>query len=109
MADYIIKADTEQIRSTTDAIESQRAYMEGYMNDMQSKINELQSYFKSKAGENFVSKYANVSKNINNCLANLSAEIASLRNAAGILDTGAQKVDSNVGMLSDADVFPNKG
>lgn len=107
MAEYIIKADTSVIRSTTDKIEAQRNYMEGYMNDMQSKINDLQNYFKSTAGTEFVSKYANVSTDIKACLDNLGNEITGLRNAAGILETGSQKVDTDVNSLSTTGVFKN--
>lgn len=107
MAEYIIKADTSVIRSTTDKIEAQKTYMEGYMNDMQSKINDLQNYFKSAAGTEFVSKYANVSNEIKACLANLGTEISGLRNAAGILETGSQKVDTDVNSLSTAGLFKN--
>ncbi len=107
MAEYIIKADTDLIRSTTDKIEAQRSYMENYMNEMQSKINDLQNYFKSAAGEEFISKYANVSNDINACLANLGTEITGLRNAAGILDTGNQKTVSDVDSLPTTGVFKN--
>lgn len=107
MAEYIIKADTDAIRGTTDKIEAQRTYMEGYMNEMQSKINDLQNYFKSTAGTEFVSKYSNVSKDINACLANLGTEVTGLRNAAGILETGSQKVASDVDTLPTTGVFNN--
>ncbi len=107
MAEYIIKADTDAIRSTTDKIEAQRTYMEGYMNEMQSKINDLHNYFKSTAGTEFVSKYSNVSNDIKACLANLGTEITGLRNAAGILETGSQKVVSDVDTLSTTGVFKN--
>ena len=45
--------------------------MENYMTEMQKKIDELQLYFKSDAGNEFVAKYASVSKNISSCLTNL--------------------------------------
>ncbi|MCM1060275.1 MAG: WXG100 family type VII secretion target [Eubacterium sp.] len=107
MAEYIIKADTEMIRGTTDKIEAQRNYMEGYMNEMQSKINDLQNYFKSAAGNEFVSKYSNVSNDIKACLANLGTEITGLRNAAGILETASQGVDTDVNALPTTGVFNN--
>lgn len=107
MANYVIKVDTDTVRTTTDKVEAQRSYMEGYMNDMQSKINDLQNYFISSAGSNFVSKYSYVSQDIRACLANLSTEITGLRNAAGIFDSGNQKVTSDVSSLSTAGVFKN--
>lgn len=107
MADYKITASPEAIRATTDKIESQRSYMENYMTEMQKKIDELQLYFKSDAGNEFVAKYASVSKNISSCLANLGNEITNLRNAAGIIEQGSQKVSGDVNNLSESSVFPN--
>lgn len=107
MAEYIIKVDTETIRTTTDKIEAQRTFMEGYMNDMQSKITGLQEYFKSDAGYEFVSKYSNVNNEIKNCLANLSNEISGLRNAAGIFETSSSKVETDVNSLSTTGAFKN--
>jgi uncharacterized protein YukE len=107
MAEYILKADTDVIRSTTDSISTQKNNMEGYMRDMQSKVNELQNYFISDAGREFVNKYSTVTQNIQNCLNNLQTEITGLRNAASILDTDNSAITSNVNALSGDNVFPN--
>lgn len=107
MAEYIIKADTDVIRTTCTKIENQKELMSNYMSEMQKKINDLQNYFISDAGREFVSKYSNVSKSIEECLANLGNEITSLRTAADKFDAVNGKTHNDVGGLSSKNTFVN--
>lgn len=108
MAEYIIKADTDAIRATCTKIENQKELMSNYMSEMQKKINELQNYFISDAGREFVSKYSNVSKSIQQCLENLGNEITSLRRAADTFDTVNGKTTQDVNNLSSQSTFTNQ-
>ena len=58
---YIIKASTEEIRAVTDKLEAEKNKMESIMNDMHSKVNNLQNYYMSNAGTEFITKYEKVS------------------------------------------------
>lgn len=107
MAQYVIKVSTDEIRSLSDKFSSQKTVMENYMTEMNSKIKELEAYFKSDAGIKFVEKYNTVSKDISACLDNLQSEITALRTAAGIFDDGKGRVDSEVDSVPTSSVFQN--
>ena len=107
MAEYIIKAEPEQIEDTASKIEAQMNTMNGLMNDMQQQVDLLQDYFISNAGTDYHSKYASVNRDINNSLTEIKAVINGLRSAAGILREHDQKVSSDVGSLNTQSVFTN--
>lgn len=107
MADYIFKANTDTIRSVTDKIAGQKTQMDAYMTEMQSKIRELENYFKGEAGAVFFEKYTNVQKNVSGCLENLNTEITKLRTAAGIIEEGGNKVRKDVEVLPADSCFQN--
>ena len=107
MAQYDIKVTPEEIRALSDKFSNQRSIMENYMNEMNSKITELQNHFRDDAGKQFSEKYTSVSRDISNCLENLQTEITSLRNAAGIFDSGISKTDAAIGNLPASGAFAN--
>lgn len=107
MAEYIIKSDSDAIISITDKIEEQITYMVGYINEMQSKINDLHYGFTSAEEDKFVSRYSYVSNYIKASLANFKSEMIGLRKAAVILETESQKTASDVDVLPEAGVFEN--
>ncbi len=109
MAEYIIKAEPETIIATANQMEGKMAVMEGCMNDMQMKINDLQNYFKSDAGNEFISKYAGVNNDIKACIKNLGNEITALKNAANALAEGSAKAKTDVSGLSGGNTFVNQG
>lgn len=109
MAGYVIKAEPETIIATADRFEAKRAVMEGCRSEMQSKINDLQNYFKSDAGNEFISKYTNVNNDIKACLENLGNEVTALKNAANALAGGSTKATTDVGGLSSGNTFANEG
>ena len=107
MADYIFKANTDTIRSVTDKIAGQKTQMDAYMTEMQSKIKELENYFKGEAGTAFFDKYTTVQNNVSKCLTNLDSEITKLRTAAGIFEEAGNKTRNDVNGLSTEQLFTN--
>lgn len=109
MGGFIIKADPDAIMATAAELENKLADMEGCRGTMQTKINELQNYFISDAGKEFISRYEGVNKDILNCIENLRGEIAALKNAANIFAAGNNKAAGTVGGLTSGGTFPNQG
>lgn len=107
MAEYIIKANTDTIRSTTDKFESQRAVMDGCMRDMKARTDELQNYFISDAGRAYAEKCISLFADIQMCLDNLGTEIAALRSAAGIFEEANQRTVTSVNSVSSTGAFAN--
>ena len=107
MADYVIKAEPEQIENTASKIENQMNTMNGLMNDMQQQVDLLQDYFISNAGTDYHSKYASVNRDINNSLTEIKAVITGLKAAAGILREHDQQASNDVGALNTQSVFTN--
>lgn len=95
------------IRSVTDKIAGQKTQMDAYMTEMQSKIKELENYFKGEAGTAFFDKYTTVQNNVSKCLTNLDSEITKLRTAAGIFEEAGNKTRNDVNGLSTEQLFTN--
>lgn len=107
MADYIVKVSIDELRRLSDDFSSKRNVMENYMAEMNSRIKELEPYFKSDAGIEFVEKYNTVSKDINASLNDLQNKTNALRAAAGIYEEKNKKTATDVGNLSTSSVFQN--
>lgn len=109
MNGFIIKADPAVITATATEFENRLADMEGCRSAMQSKINELQNYFISDAGNEFISKYESVNSDILRCIENLRSEISALKNAANAFAAGSNNAEAVVDGLSSGSTFPNQG
>lgn len=105
MADYIIKASTEKIRTTANQISTQKATMEGIMNEMQSKVTSLKDVFKSDAGNNYITQYTNLSKNIQGSLDELTKVVNNMMEAADIFDSKNSATTNKVNSLSTENIY----
>lgn len=105
MADYILKVDNQVMLDTAGKIETQKTYMENYLSEITTKINTLQQYFQGEAGTEFITKFGNVTKEINDSLTNLGNVVSALKSANSILETGNTKAKATVDKLSTNDVF----
>lgn len=105
MADYKVKASTDDIRIKAAEIETCRTAMEGLMTEMQSKVTSYQDVFKSAAGTEYVAKYTGIAKTIQASLDELSKVINNMKRAADEfdrLDTGnTTTVNNMTGELSN--------
>lgn len=105
MADIILKVSTEDVREKANQISMQRAVMETIMSDLQGKINQLQEYFKSEAGEAYTQQYTNVSKNIQGSLDGLMKHVSNLQEAANVHDRGMSDNKAKAQSLSGESIF----
>lgn len=86
MADYKVKASTDDIRTKAAEIEACRTAMEGLMTEMQSKVTSYQEVFKSTAGTEYVAKYTGVAKSIQASLDELAKVVNNMKQAADEFD-----------------------
>lgn len=105
MADLVLKVSTEEVRQKAAQIETQKAAMEGIMNDLQSKITLLGTYFKSDAGSNYAAQYTTVSKNIQQSLNALMKHTSNLKEMADKLDNDNNDVTKKASNLSTEQIF----
>lgn len=105
MNDYIVKASTEKIRLTANQLTSKRTYLEGIMNDMQTKVNNLKEYFKSEAGNYYVTQYTSVRKNLQASLDELSMIVNNMLEAADIFDQSNTSTVNKANSLSTENTF----
>lgn len=105
MADIVLKVTTEDVREKANQISMQRAVMETIMSDLQGKINQLQEYFKSEAGEAYTQQYTNVSKNIQGSLDALMKHVSNLQETANTLDRGMSDTSNKARALSEEPIF----
>lgn len=89
MSDMIIKVTPEEVQEKAKEILNQEKNMEELMNEMQAKVNELEQYVKTSAGESYLDHYVSVRKNISNSLDVISKHVSNLNEAA------ARYIDEN--------------
>lgn len=105
MADLVLKVSTEEVRQKAAQIETQKAAMEGIMNELQSKITLLGTYFKSDAGNTYATQYTNVSNNIQQSLNALMKHTSNLKEMAELLEGTETQQKTKVGNLSAEKIF----
>lgn len=82
MADMILKVSSDEVRTKAGEIETQKAMMQTLMEEMQSKVNLLADYWQSQSGQDYTTKYQNITRNINGSLETLMGHIRNLNDAA---------------------------
>lgn len=98
MSDLILKVTPEEVRAKAMEIRQQKEIMEGYMNEMQNKMVQLEEYWTSDSGRRYTEKYQNVSGNIRKSLDALMVHTENLLKAAERYEqlelSQSQKVES---------------
>jgi len=105
MADLILKVTPEEVRTKAQEITAQKTLMESYMQDMQSKVQQLGNYWKSTSGENYIEKYQNVTGNIQKSLDVLQKHITNLTQAAARYEELENTQSQTVGALGTENIF----
>lgn len=100
MADLILKVSSEEVTNKAGEIENQKSVMEGYMQEMLSKVTSLESVWDAQSGESYVEKYQVVQNNIQASLDTLERHVTNLKDAAvryETLETQQTQIVSNLG------------
>lgn len=105
MAELILKVTPEEVKQKAQQITAQKSVMEGLMAEMQSKVTELQEYWRSTSGENFVAKYQSVSKNVQGSLDTLYKHIQNLSDAAASYEQLETEQAKKIEALSTENIF----
>lgn len=105
MADLILKVAPGDVRQKAQEITTQRGIMQGIMTDMQSKVTQLQDYWKSTSGEDYVSKYTSVQKNVQSSLDALQKHTNNLNDVANSYEQLEEDQLKKTQALSTANIF----
>ena len=104
-ANLILKVTPEEVRTKASEINTQKTVMTTYLSDMQGKINQLQSAWDSPSGQEFYTKFTNLSKVIQNALDDLTQHVQNLNDAAAEYEAGEQQQQKLVENLSTDNIF----
>ena len=105
MADLILKVTPEQVSEKATQITNKRSEMDGLMSEMEGYVKTLSSSWNSTSGEEYVEKYYNVRREINDSLANLQTHVDHLNHAAQTYTELEQEQLGKVDALSANDIF----
>lgn len=105
MADLILKVTPEQVSEKANQITNKRNEMDGLMGEMEGYVKSLASSWNSTSGEEYVEKYYNVKREIEDSLTNLQRHVDHLNQAAQTYTELEQEQLNKVDALSANDIF----
>lgn len=105
MADYVLKVSTDEVRTKAQQIALQRGILEDLMAEFQTKINGLETCFRSEAGTDYGMQYQNVTKNVKGALAVLQKHVNNLVDVANSYDQMETNQIKKAQSLSTDNIF----
>lgn len=105
MADYRVLMNSEAVRNKASQIDAKRMEMQGILSDIDSKMTELQGYFKSDAGRKYYEQYGTLKKDIQGGLNRIQAHGDKLRKAADEFDILSKDTTNKVNALDNKGIF----
>ncbi len=105
MADLRLLVTPEEVNTKAGEIDNQKSFMDTYLQDMQSKVNQLQEVWDSPSGQEYYTKYSTLAKQIQVALDELTQHVQNLRDAASAYEEAENQQKSLVEGLSTEGVF----
>lgn len=105
MADLILKVTPQEVETKATQITNKRTEMDGLMSEMEGYVKSLASSWNSTSGDEYVEKYYNVTREIEDSLANLQRHTDHLNQAAQTYTELEQEQLNKVDALSANDIF----
>lgn len=107
MAELILKVTSEEVTNKAAEIENQKSVMEGYMQEMLTKVTSLESAWDAQSGESYIEKYQVVQNNIQASLDTLERHVTNLKEAATRYETLENQQTQIVSNLGTDNIFTN--
>lgn len=105
MADLILKVTPQDVEAKSSEITTKKSEMEEIMGEMETMVKTLSSSWNSTSGDEYVEKYYNVTREIQDSLANLQRHTDHLNQAAQAYTELEQEQLNKVNSLSANDIF----